>query len=225
MALKRSADGSSSPNKRQKGKDAEPIPTSAATCAAPETTTEKQIAHNATDTNSAVVQKKEKASLLGLPPELRNKIYEYVVLEKERIKILPSLKLPGLLATCRQTRREAKMMWKRQNGFTFIIRNCDVKGLYKFQKVFDKGFNIQYQLAKEPHWLNLLRWCRWIYMTKQTPTNMSLRRPCTFQSFVWAIIRQAQTSKAATWTELMADLNRWRPVAGGLDPAWLIEHS
>ncbi|GIZ39155.1 hypothetical protein CKM354_000254600 [Cercospora kikuchii] len=202
MALKRLADGPSSRNKRRKGEDVEPIATSAATYAASETTTEKQIAHNATDTNSVVVQKKEKASLLGLPPELRNKIYDSQVCSLHAAK--PDAK---------------------QNGFTFIIRNCDVKGLYKFQNVFDRGFNIQFQLAKEPHWLNLLRWCRWIYMTKQTPTNMSLRRPCTFQSFVWAIIRQAQTSKAATWTELMADLNRWRPVAGGLDPAWLIEHS
>lgn len=58
MALKRLADGPSSRNKRRKGEDVEPIATSAATCAASETTTEKQIAHNATDTNSVVVQKK-----------------------------------------------------------------------------------------------------------------------------------------------------------------------
>lgn len=60
--------------------------------------------------------------LLKLPGELRNRIYELVIVEKGRLKI--TAKGPGqpaLLRTCRQIRREAGTIYYGSNDFSLRI--------------------------------------------------------------------------------------------------------
>ena len=59
-----------------------------------------------------------------MPAELRNQIYELVLIRNIRICIHHEYKLPGLLSTCRQTRSEAFKIYHLQNKF--FILDCMV---------------------------------------------------------------------------------------------------
>lgn len=151
---------------------------------------------------------------------MRNKIYEYVVLEKNRIQIVPSLKPPGLLGTCRQTRLEAKKMWLKQNEWVFQVHHLDMVLMHKWARV--SGSPARLHVHKEPHWQNLLKWCKVIFDQKSAPQGLSaMGRPDHFYDFLAAISRQAEMSRARTWEECHADLMLWRPLAGAVDARWL----
>lgn len=69
-------------------------------------------------------------SLLGLPGELRNRIYRLVVVEDERIEMTPidpylvldiKYKLPGIIHASRQLREEARSIYFGENSFAVHI--------------------------------------------------------------------------------------------------------
>jgi hypothetical protein len=64
---------------------------------------------------------------LDLPPELRNMMYKFALVEGKGnvIDITPQLKPPGLLAACRQIRQECLQIWYHQNTFSIKIYDCD----------------------------------------------------------------------------------------------------
>ena len=59
-------------------------------------------------------------SLLSLPAELRNRIYEYALAEQRSIKITPGLRTPALLRASSQLRREARPIWFEVNSFRLV---------------------------------------------------------------------------------------------------------
>lgn len=66
-------------------------------------------------------------SLLSIAPEMRNKIYEHVLLSKHRIDLsqLPHRKQPALLSVCRQIRTEAIAIYYNENKFSFKVKEYD----------------------------------------------------------------------------------------------------
>lgn len=62
--------------------------------------------------------------LLSLPPELRNRIYEYVLAEERDIRITPQLRVSALLHTSRQVRAETGYMWFEVNLFRIVRVFC-----------------------------------------------------------------------------------------------------
>ncbi|USW48600.1 hypothetical protein Slin15195_G019190 [Septoria linicola] len=105
----------------------------------------------------------ERTTFFYLAPELRNKIYEYVLVSETKIHITRILKQPGLQTTCRQIRAEAKEMWLYQNEFKFIAFDNDAKLLFRFDTIsqsrLSKAFNVQILRAGRWHWQNLMQWC------------------------------------------------------------------
>lgn len=80
-----------------------------------------------------------KHSLLNLPPELRNRIYEYVLVNR-CLKITVSKEKhsqPPLLETCRQLREEASGIFYSQNELKMDVQQ------------FSQGK----ELPKKHHWL------------------------------------------------------------------------
>lgn len=62
-------------------------------------------------------------SLLIIPPELRNQIYSYTLLQEQTIELstVRSINTSALLRTCRQIRQEASRMYYTANEFMFKI--------------------------------------------------------------------------------------------------------
>lgn len=61
--------------------------------------------------------------LLELPPELRNHIYEFVLVSPDEALIMKNSSSPALLRTCRQIREEASSLYYGQN--IFLITNAE----------------------------------------------------------------------------------------------------
>lgn len=68
------------------------------------------------------------ASLLGIAPELRNRIYEYALISRESINVFKvyNCKQPDLLKVCRQIRNEAISVYYTDN--TFHFEACKMSG-------------------------------------------------------------------------------------------------
>lgn len=100
------------------------------------------------------------ASLLSLPPELRNQIYRYTPLQDDWITLSPSqASEPSLLSTCRQIRQEARSIFLYENKFTVSVRD-----LY-YPVPSAHWYNLPYPLTRESHlkgytkeWQNLKAW-------------------------------------------------------------------
>jgi len=70
---------------------------------------------------SSPKQAAEKKHILNLPPELRNAIYEFTVIEPHQVPI--TSRQPGLTRTCRQVRSESLPMYLQRNAFKASARN------------------------------------------------------------------------------------------------------
>lgn len=71
--------------------------------------------------------------LLELAAELRNRIYEYALVEDDDVEIRPeTFAQPGLLLTCRKIRAEALPIYFLDNVFKFNIRKFEASLLVAF---------------------------------------------------------------------------------------------
>ena len=59
----------------------------------------------------------QNASLLSLPPEIRNFIYTYALYNSSPIKLTGTQKMPSIIYTNRQIRSEKIAMWAAINTF------------------------------------------------------------------------------------------------------------
>ncbi|KAK3723933.1 hypothetical protein LTR37_001417 [Vermiconidia calcicola] len=118
--------------------------------------------------------RQQKLHLLGLPAELRNKIYEYALVDFEDTQIWDSCNIqPPLLHVCRTIRREAISIFYTFNLFNLHIRDCDSKPVHHFyttQQKYFRGPGIVREgrhsgigwtiLYGTPNWANLRGWCK-----------------------------------------------------------------
>lgn len=101
---------------------------------------------------------------MGIPAELRNRIYEYALSEPTPIEVTGDLKQPPLLSACRLIRAEAKQLWYAINGFEFHICDYDARLLERFHRhvcavlteraVSQMHYSMRMDLP--PHWANLM---------------------------------------------------------------------
>lgn len=114
--------------------------------------------------------------LLSLPPELRNRIYEYVVTSEDCLLIpsickhrdLPSAEQPGLTRVNRQLRKESLAMFYTQNIFTAHIHRCDFGflidwmnsiGVDNRQRICRVRLNLKDRWTCGKGLLDFFRWC------------------------------------------------------------------
>lgn len=114
--------------------------------------------------------------LLELPAELRNHIYELVLVSPTRITVKKKYKRPGILAVNHQTRSEAwKIYFNTENTFRFIIHSCDGNLFMKWVKVFPTfDTDIYFQDQGTPNFANLYNWLQEAHETLfSLPQNLN----------------------------------------------------
>lgn len=94
-----------------------------------------------------------RASLLGIPGELRNRISRMVLMEDEAISITATEnhKQPGFLRTCRQLRAEARDIFEKENDFGLEVLNCQPSIPLKYGLHWSSG------LISHGHFTNTLK--------------------------------------------------------------------
>lgn len=103
--------------------------------------------------------------LLGLPGELRNRIYRAALLEDHIDVTNASFTEPGLLRTCKLIRHEAGPIFYTENTFEIEVRDYDSAAIVKWtkkEKNVAKEFKVEEMSARvskgpqTPHWQNLV---------------------------------------------------------------------
>lgn len=64
------------------------------------------------------------SSLLRLPRELRDRVFENALESNNKIWLMPNDKPPGIVTACRQTREEARSIYYESNTFYIAPERC-----------------------------------------------------------------------------------------------------
>ncbi|KAK3669185.1 hypothetical protein LTR78_010939 [Recurvomyces mirabilis] len=182
-----------------------------------------------------ITQDGTESRLLELPPELRNRIYEYCPIERGRaIVITAALKQPAMLSVCRLIRSEALDVWYQCNDFDIHITDCDAQLLRSFQKhlkhsstplsstkIVDKsgdrpGLAITVSGA---HWEIVLQWAQWAYQRKALGPRRADSADNNTESVVCAIMDIAETAAkdGLPWVACKTMIEGLRDLASRVD--------
>ena len=182
-------------------------------------------------TNTSVLQvisapEEPAVGFLDLPPELRNRIYKFVLVENDGlVAIDASWQPPALLQTCKQIRNEASPMAYFSSRFVFTIIKCDCSLRMAFQKHVDalgivskKSIKTRYAL-RGLNWDNLIVWCRHIW--KRDVHGLDKTKD---HGKLWTVAYGATKIAKHTegsWESCKRQLEAFRFVAGRVDERWL----
>lgn len=113
--------------------------------------------------------------LFRLPPELRNRIYRYLVVSIGPVQLQADrFNEPSILATCRAIRTEAITIFLYENKFAAGLTNYDCSIHMKWEKIIAAA-NLRQEVSSHipceyfmqrnpaPHWSNILNWIKLYY--------------------------------------------------------------
>ncbi|KAK4613897.1 hypothetical protein CLAFUW4_09502 [Fulvia fulva] len=124
--------------------------------------------HSEEGTASQLARKAEhnpQASLIGIPGELRNRIYRYALHENHDIQITATDDTePGLLQTCRQVQGEACSIFRAETRFSLNVVDCRPEVPTNFHLHWMSMVkSIGWLYSGRSHWRNLKEWMRRFY--------------------------------------------------------------
>lgn len=165
--------------------------------------------------------------LLELPAELRNRIYELVLLSPNKINVRKNFKPPGILAASRQIRSEAWKIFFAQNDFRFIIHSCDGSLVLKWTDTIGlRNARICLQPQGRPSWANLFHWMSQAYERNLalprkivTPSGAHKEKTAAVITAVQNIVAKA-VKKKKPWEEVEFALQNIHFAISALDDRW-----
>ncbi|KAK4891701.1 hypothetical protein LTR27_009709 [Elasticomyces elasticus] len=185
-------------------------------------TASKRTLRSQTKAKAADVDE-QKSAFLALPPELRNRIYEYVLIDPNKISVDANLQIPPLLHVSRQVKTEASGIWYWGNHFRRDIRDCNGELLTRFTQHYrSAGMRclVKLRIYGRPNWPNLFKWC------KQVQVRTSPRLPCgegftELETVISSAHEIVLRLRDQPWEKCEAMLEILRRTAGSSDKRWL----
>ncbi|KAK5744422.1 hypothetical protein LTR17_002132 [Elasticomyces elasticus] len=175
-----------------------------------------------------------KCMLPTIAPELRNKIYELVLLEEDIICVDKKLRVPALLQVCRQIRTDTLAMWYERNTFCFTIMHCNPGLILRFDELImatelvnNTAVEMRSFVKGKPNWGNLMKWCRAVYLQDALALVKDDGRDDGRTEKLTAVITAATTlarrffHASGSWRKCEAALGDLRFAVGKYDPRWL----
>lgn len=169
-----------------------------------------------------------KTSLLTLPPEMRNRIYRFALVETQEIFIKASEKPPNhppLICTCRQIWYECANIYYQENKFTFDIDNNDASRLFGWctTSLTPLMPTAAFQTELSAKWKNLLNWLQAFFEKRclgVAPVGDGDKRDVIGHMFR---VVQTMQNDGVSWPQVNHALMDMRNVLALLDPRWLEE--
>jgi hypothetical protein len=164
---------------------------------------------------------------MTLPSEIRNQIWEDLLLAKDRsILIDHTFHPPALHSTSRQIRAETYQMLYEQNRLTIIVIDYDARICLKFLRLLrpcktSPGKQLQYSLELRGRsvWANLMCWC---WLEQQSKIQWGLRTNGSRSHAVSdGALAVATSHIGGSWDRCRDALASLRTAFGLLDQAWL----
>ncbi|KAK3617718.1 hypothetical protein LTR56_025095 [Elasticomyces elasticus] len=166
--------------------------------------------------------------LLALPPELRNRIWEYVLVSPKKIVInKDTWKQPPLVRTCKQTRTEAGPMYYRQNKFAMIHTDLDFPANVNFCKAAKSLVQIMKHVemtyfggpAGQANWESLLKGAKAVHagLIRQVGPNAQVMG---MHAAAIGALRMAHALRGAKWEEVKKSLEEYKEAVARSGVAW-----
>lgn len=164
--------------------------------------------------------------LLAVAPELRNRIYDYALLDPDTVVVTTALQQPALLRVNKQIRGEALELDYCTIYFDVAVADCDATLLAQFTQYLD-GLHLTcaariFMSMMVENWTNLVAWCKLIHEGKCDGLT-SLDMDDTFndsEAVMRAAHRTARTDRS--WAACLKELAELRFLVGRIDKAWLL---
>ncbi|KAK3641142.1 hypothetical protein LTR56_006864 [Elasticomyces elasticus] len=176
--------------------------------------------------NAEHVQPTQECKLFALPAELRNSMYEMVLIQDTSIDVTVDTRLPALLRVSKQIRVEALIMWHEGNTFEFMITKCNASLLCSWLRLRRahriKAIKATMEFDEIPDWSNLMAWCKAIcvdHCNAVTPDPDGEGFIGIVVSATSIALRLAEYGRS--WEECEKVLNELRYMAGIQNRAWL----
>ncbi|KAK5171288.1 uncharacterized protein LTR77_004432 [Saxophila tyrrhenica] len=120
-----------------------------------------KLHHSATQ----VAAEPPKSRLMGLPAELRNEIYRYALVRKNKYHIKHGKrqpKEPGLLLANKQIREEAASIYYQENTFYFVVVDNNARPYLEWTRASElhHGSNYLVHIRPSTNYNNLIDWTR-----------------------------------------------------------------
>lgn len=158
-------------------------------------------------------------TLLGIPPELRNHIYRYALVQDSGIQVSAQERLqPALLRTCRQTRKEASSIFYEEN--TFEVNTVDMKPQLPLQHWAETEVGaknpklITINILGVSKWCNLKDWLEQYHSCKifglSDAANTPVRIQCAARAF-----RIVDKMPGVPWAVVEAVLEEYKKTRRG----------
>lgn len=169
--------------------------------------------------------------LLTLPPELRNRIYTYALIEPDEIWITPELLQPSLVRVCRQLRAEALELWLTGNKYQVMVIDCDATLATRWHELCckllqsDKKVTTEYKITGLANFNNLKAWLRWRwYCSPHFHTGFMYGLDVSGAPgqirFMVAAHKVLDLFVGRPWNEFEEALENLRLAVGAYDHAW-----
>jgi hypothetical protein len=166
--------------------------------------------------------------LLSLPPEIRNIIYRYALVEDE-IEIDPPMspvpEQPSLLQTNRQVRAEASDIYYKENEFVWCIEDFNVEAFVAWSESSraTKRSTLVMRLDGKPTWANLVWWLG-VYCTRKAQglgfSEEDVHPMVTAAEQLFKLASNL-AKKGLRWEEIKPNLELMREAFGNYDVEWL----
>ncbi|KAK4945022.1 hypothetical protein LTR10_015699 [Elasticomyces elasticus] len=153
------------------------------------------------------------SGLFGLPAELRNRIWRLAVVDAFNSTTLQALpRVPGIIRTCQQSRREA----------VATIISCAEK-LGAISETHYNSIKMIVSHSGAPNWRNLLKSVEAYYRDGEGTMFLTGKRldekPAELKVFVAAFVL-AKSMRGKPWVEVAQALESWHVAIAAMDDAW-----
>ena len=165
------------------------------------------------------------ATLLGLPPEIRDLIYGYALHECECIALQDEPLPPAWLQACQQIRDNVLEMYYNLNRFDIVVRNLDTRLLIDWTRwLTSMGVEpkIYIVIAISHNWENLLAWCKAVWEDQAYCSLIHLHHEHARQTHVVVVTahRIAVEYRGLPWERCVQALENHRRVVVAYCPLW-----
>ena len=168
--------------------------------------------------------------LLSLPPEIRNTIYRYALVQGKisvRAPAFATAEQPALLQVNRQIRTEAINIYYHENEFLWLVEDFDATATAMWQQSSEARAQASHIFEFEGRrvWDNLFKWLKAFYSDETSgigPVRLEQggAEVVVAASHMFEVVRELR-SQGREWEHIRPILECMRKAVGAYDAPWL----
>jgi hypothetical protein len=174
--------------------------------------------------------------LMALPPEMRNRIYHFALLEPDGVavcNICAGVAAPDPLALL-QIRKEASAIYYQENFFTFHIHDWGATCIIRWQRSFLNDRMLTNWILDPSYndWPRLCAWLEEVFHDKEDLLDTPLPKPDEAEWELEAVavhllfmVGWMRRKTDVSWDNVYITIEMTRRALAFIDPAWRAEKS